>query len=402
MPINLLIKCLLAKIVSDSPKGYHITLKSHKFKFIIDYLNRKFPQLQNKKYTLGTKVYWLLHDITDFPKCTRKECQNKLYKNVIVTTGYAAGYCSIYCEVHDEQHKQKVAKSCQDRFGVDSYSKTQEFKDMMTYKAITRSQQEKDKISKKRENTCLDMYGVRNVFCKGEIRNKFEYEREKKHGSRTWNNPNKAIETRKQHNINDPNFQANINKKTNETRKLHRQLYPNYDKNIIEKRKQTIKQKRIADPNYDQKIYDKHVNTYYQKTGYYWPSQNPKVRHKMRKKYTYCNVMFDSAPEIAYYIWLLDHNIDFEYHPSIRLQYYANNKIHFYEPDFLIKSTNQLEDIKGDQFLKLTFIQRGRERLECIKQNNVRLIYSDEYNIYMNYCSQKFSNKLWYLKFKNF
>lgn len=107
----------------------------------------------------------------------------------------------------------------------------------------------------------------------------------------------------------------------------------------------------------------------------------------MRRKYTYNGIMFDSAPEIAYYIWLTDNNIQFKYHPSIRLSYYANGKKHYYEPDFLILATNQLEDIKGDQFLKLTFIQRSKERMDCMKRNNVRLIFSNEYNLYMNYCA---------------
>lgn len=51
--------------------------------------------------------------------------------------------------------------------------------------------------------------------------------------------------------------------------------------------------------------------------------------------------MFDSAPEIAYYIWLTDHNIDFEYHPMNKnMKFLIDGKEYYYEPDFLIKATN--------------------------------------------------------------
>ena len=362
----------------------------------------RFPQLQDKKYTLGTKIYWLLMDISDFPKCIRDECNNKLHKNAIVTTGYGKGYCSIYCEVNDYRYRQKVINRCIEKFGTNTYPESIEFKEMMSKKALERTEQEKNAIVAKREETCNKHYGIRNVLCKGNIRDRIEQENLKKFGRKTTNNPEKARLTRKLHAKNDPDFQAKVNDKTRKTKELHRQLNPNYDIDIIKRINETRYKKRLKDPQYDLKIYEKHMKTYYEKTGYYWPAQNPDVKSKMRRKYTYNDIMFDSSPEIAYYIWLTDNNIKFEFHPKIRLKYYANGKLHFYEPDFLICKTNQLEDIKGDHFLKTHFIKRAKEKFDCMKQNNIRLIFSNEYKIYMDYCAKKFNDKHWYLKFKNF
>ena len=68
---------------------------------------------------------------------------------------------------------------------------------------------------------------------------------------------------------------------------------------------------------------------------------------KTHKKYIYNNIKFDSSWELAYYIWLKDHNINFEYHTVI-LEYKVNDTTHFYYPDF--KVNNELQEIKGTHF----------------------------------------------------
>ena len=63
----------------------------------------------------------------------------------------------------------------------------------------------------------------------------------------------------------------------------------------------------------------------------------------------YDNKYFDSFWEIAFYIVLKEHNIEFKYHPSLDL-YYTNEKgtISQYRPDFQIG--DKLIEIKGDHF----------------------------------------------------
>ena len=76
--------------------------------------------------------------------------------------------------------------------------------------------------------------------------------------------------------------------------------------------------------------------------------QNHDIRISSQQKYLYNNINFDSSWELAYYIWLTDNNIEFEYQPNISFEYMVNGKIHKYFPDFLIN--DEYIEIKGNQF----------------------------------------------------
>ena len=76
--------------------------------------------------------------------------------------------------------------------------------------------------------------------------------------------------------------------------------------------------------------------------------QNPDFRRKTMKKYTYDGITFSSKPEIAYYIWLTDNNIRFEYEPNVRFEYTFDNKTRYYHPDFYLIDDNVFVEIKGD------------------------------------------------------
>lgn len=66
------------------------------------------------------------------------------------------------------------------------------------------------------------------------------------------------------------------------------------------------------------------------------------------KKYFYDENYFDSSWELAYYIWLKDHNIDFKYHTE-QIEYIGDDgEKHFYYPDFIVNG--KIVEIKGDQF----------------------------------------------------
>lgn len=66
------------------------------------------------------------------------------------------------------------------------------------------------------------------------------------------------------------------------------------------------------------------------------------------KKYFFDETYFDSSWELAYYIWLKDHNIEFKYHTE-QIEYIGDDgKKHFYYPDFIVNG--KIVEIKGDQF----------------------------------------------------
>ena len=82
--------------------------------------------------------------------------------------------------------------------------------------------------------------------------------------------------------------------------------------------------------------------------------EHPMLDHetfkKMRRKYKYDNLTFDSKWEIVYYIWLKDHNITFDYQPDISYEFEFNGKTCHYKPDF--KVGNEIIEIKGLQFFE--------------------------------------------------
>lgn len=119
---------------------------------------------------------------------------------------------------------------------------------------------------------------------------------------------------------------------------------------------------------------------------------------KTKKKYYYDNRMFDSLPEIAYYIWLTDNNIPFEYQPNIEIKYTYNDKIHYYKPDF--KVNGELHEIKGDQFFvnekMINPFDRSQDDLynakyHCMLENNVKIIKTAEYKKYIDFVNKKYT-----------
>lgn len=163
-------------------------------------------------------------------------------------------------------------------------------------------------------------------------------------------------------------------------------------KETVDKIKQTCKDK-YGDENY--RNCDKIKETRISKYGSYLSLD---AISKTHKKYIYNNVKFDSSWELAYYIWLKDNNIQFEYH-SVILEYTVNDKKHFYYPDF--KVNNELVEIKGSYLLDENMIlinpvtkEKLYEKTQCLKDNNVKII--TDCSEYLNYIIEKYGKH--YLK----
>lgn len=75
------------------------------------------------------------------------------------------------------------------------------------------------------------------------------------------------------------------------------------------------------------------------------PYQSQELMRKSKKKYEYNNVTFDSSWELAYYIFLRDFNIQFEYHPK-EIPFEYNNETHYTFIDFIVEG--KYVEIKGD------------------------------------------------------
>ena len=115
--------------------------------------------------------------------------------------------------------------------------------------------------------------------------------------------------------------------------------------------------------------------------------------------YYYDNKSFDSSWEVAYYIWLKDNNIKFKLHPQEKIIHYVdeNNKEHIYTPDFWIIDTDEIIDIKGNQFfdnkgnLVVAYNNCSWKLLyDVMLLHHVKLIRKNEIKQYLDYILQKY------------
>ena len=142
--------------------------------------------------------------------------------------------------------------------------------------------------------------------------------------------------------------------------------------------------------------HDKFKHTCLEKYGVENPMKNHDIFKKTKKKYTFNDIEFDSAPELAYYIWLTDNNIDFEYQPNISFEYEYDGKIHNYYPDF--KVNEEYIELKGSHFFKndkmINPYDRTQDGLyeakhQCMLKNNIKII--TDYNQYEDYVNKKYT-----------
>lgn len=101
--------------------------------------------------------YIIIHKLKSIPLCKHCKINNTKYQNL--TRGYY-DYCSNSCQVSSDETQLKLKKFNIDKYGVDHYTKTEEFKE--SFKKIRIDKQigfEFDKF----KNTIKEKYGVNNI-----------------------------------------------------------------------------------------------------------------------------------------------------------------------------------------------------------------------------------------------
>lgn len=274
---------------------------------LLSFIKEMTPKLNDKKYTISTRVFWILHNITDFPLCS--SCSKPITKNVVsVKQGYSKIqnvskidfdlinfkkiHCSIKCAENDKEVIDKINATHEKRYG----------------KGNSRNR-------KKAFETTFKHFGVKNGFqtkTSIEVRNKFNEER-RKSGK---------------------------------------------------------------------------IRTYFKHTYYFYDGLN-----------------FDSSPEVAYYIWLKDNKINFEYEPkNPKFYYYENDKRCRYFPDFIVEG--KIIEIKGDHFFDkdgnpfcIYNNKSWKDKYEFMKSLGVIILKSKEYNKYIEYVNKTYGQN-YILQFK--
>ena len=362
----------LAYLINVYPKHYSRMLQTDKYKHLLNWLNASLPLLNDTIYSIPTKCYWILNGIIDFPQCAT--CHKKyIGKNINnISKGYNKT-CSQLCGVHNDEAIRKKKETNIKKYGV-------EF-------AIAAKQ-----TREKAEATQLKRYGAKNPFDKKSKCYSHKYDQATIQYGKTIINSSQI---------------PGVVEQVKQT-KLER-----YGKNCfdIEKLKATNREKYGVDFVFSANtVKAKIKKTMLETYGVDNPWKSHDIQKRIKKRYTYNKISFDSMPEIACYIYLTDHNIEFTYQPKCPIKYIFNGKIYTAWPDFLVNG--KLWEIKGKQFIdkktgkwKCPFDRQLDDVYEAkhkaLLQANVKLIYEDKYKQYIEYIDNKYGRG--YLRqFKNY
>ncbi|MBO7212647.1 MAG: hypothetical protein J6V44_16815 [Methanobrevibacter sp.] len=245
----------------------------------------------------------------------------------------------------------------------------------MAHRNKTAEQREISKL--KRQETCLKLYGDKN-----------------------YNNKEQAQQTMFERYGGTTTLTSNLKQNVQQTNiKRYGGVSPMCSTVIVDKLKETYIQNNGGMGFASKNVLEKFKINYKEKFGVENSSQNPLVRRKQATKYKYENINFDSKPEMAYYIWLKDNNIDFEFQPNVKFEYLYENKLYYYIPDFKVE--NEYIEIKGLQFFKNYDINetminpfdrtqdaKYEAKHQCMIKNNVKILTDTK--IYENYVKNKY------------
>lgn len=162
-----------------------------------------------------------------------------------------------------------------------------------------------------------------------------------------------------------------------------------------EKVKQKIKESMIKNYGVEHALQckefkEKFIKTCNERLGVDYPSQNVEVLRKLRRKYTYNSIHFDSSWELAFYIYNVDHNIMFEYQPDLNIWYELNGKKHKYIPDF--KIGDRIIEIKGEQFYRMN-TEQFQSKLKLMNELGVKILRKPDILPYLKYIKEKYGKK---------
>ena len=275
-------------------------------------------------------------------------------------------FCSTKCVNNCKEIRNKIEFTNLKRYGVKT------------------STQNQDVLNKRKENN-LKKYGVENPMSLKEVKEKQRLTILKLYG--VENISQSEIFKKKKEESFLKNYGTTTYLVTDECRKK-------LENKILEKY-------GVTNPSQADEIKFKKEQTILKNYGVTNPNYSKEIQSYRAKRYYYNNIMFDSSWELAYYIWLKDNNINFEYQPNISFEYIKDNKIHRYYPDF--KVNNELQEIKGTHF----FDKDGQlidpyskkllsEKYKCMQDNNIKILKENDIKPILEYIFEKYGRK--YLK----
>lgn len=168
-------------------------------------------------------------------------------------------------------------------------------------------------------------------------------------------------------------------------------------KEIKEKKEQTSIEKYGVKNSFlikDENGIEKRIKTYLKLYGY---------DHPTMVKYKYNELYFDSSWELAYYIWLKDHNVKFEYHPQPIPYYWSGDKkTHNYYPDFKLNNKDYVEIKRPDLYENMKNTIGSKENAKFNKMIGLNVKIYTDCKFFLTYIEKHYGiNYLKQFKLKN-
>lgn len=399
--------------VTSSPKGFlQVTIKKPENRYLIDFIEAVAP-IETSELSLATKVNWILNNRTDFPCC--KTCGKKFEgRNVGALANYPT-YCSTKCEKLDEDNiakcketfarhfstdeakselKSRRRRTCLERHGSETYRNAEKNKETKLKRYGDADYNNRDKA----KETCMEKYGVDNPTYLESSKRKSKQTKLRKYGDEHYVNREKAERTcLKKYGTTSPLSNEVCREKGKKT------CLEKYGKESFMQTQQGIdmvaktKLAKYGSSSFNNP--EKNRETCMARYGVEHAMQLKQFRDKCRSKYFFDDRYFDSSWEVAYYIWLTDNQVEFEYHPNVFFNYLipGSDKVHKYFPDFLVNGV--LIEIKGDDQLKNgTMIDKldqqknfiAQAKYECMLQHGITILTGKDIKPYLQYVSQKY------------
>lgn len=372
---------------------------------ILKYIDDIVPEKAKDLHILQ-KVYWILNNLQDFPKCANPNCNNHVSSKQFKTLnkGYAlfcSRSCAAYMNCNSAEMKKKSRQTKLERYGDPTWTNAKKSKQTK----FERYGNENYNNSTKQKATCLKRYGATTAIHSDGYKEKLKENNIKKFGVpyvvQSEYFKEKRIETCLEHfGVDYPMQSSEVQAKSRKTsNEKYGVDYPLQNKDVKAKAIDTCIQKYGVDnPIKTQAVKDKAAETCMLRYGVKAPGQSHDIRLKQQTRYKYNDICFDSSYELAYYIWLIDSKIKFEYQPKIVFTYELDGKQHFYMPDFKVE--DQFVEIKGDQFFKEDGTMQNpydhsldalfEAKHQCMIKNNVKILRSIDVKCFIQYVNDKY------------
>lgn len=285
-----------------------------------------------------------------------------------------------------------------------------------TKKSITES--EKEIIKEKIKKTCLEKYGVSNVFKNENVKEKSKRTMKEKYGcenARSLQLDSSYIKKHKEKKRVELPEEFVLEKHFEELKDLKVSKWENRDeqtrRQILEKRKQTCLEKYgVEFVAQSEKVKQTVRQNNLKKWGFESPSSSPLVKEKIEKtfrekygsnhpnfSFIFGGQVFDSSWELAVWIYAKDLKLPIEREP-VKLEYEFEGKMHTYYPDFRLNG--KLIEVKGPQFFKegkmvnpfdSSMNDLFEAKHQCGLKNGVEFWGKEDIEPILNYVNEKYT-----------